>query len=220
MRKHENDEYDLKYSQDDYFHNRKLINEIYVKSLVRKVGITKTASLLDVGCGQGHFSYLFKKYGMQVLGIDLSKSGISYAKERYQKNGLNFMVCDAFEIPVSTKFDYILCRGLSLYNTNNVQQIHNITEKLMNHLKKDGVFIFLYHSNFNKKKQSDSWRCHSLDEISQYFSDYNNKTIYFTSKVDCFLFGKFAFNNFFSNINSLASKILGLGGEIVCFIKK
>jgi len=214
-----NDEYNLKYSQDDYFDNRKWINEIYVKNIIRKSGLSRTSHLLDVGCGQGHFSYLFNKNGMSVLGVDLSVTGIRYARKRYERDGLSFMICDAFEIPVKTKFDCVFARSLSIYNTDNIKQIQTITKTLMEHIKADGLFIFCYNANFNKIK-SDVWRCHSLDQVKRFFSDYQNKEIYFSSKIDCLIFRKFAFNKVFSYINVFASRILGLGGEIVCIIKK
>jgi SAM-dependent methyltransferase len=214
------DFYNQMYSQDDYFNSRRWINKIYVKSLIRKSDIPRASRLLDVGCGQGHFSYLFSKHGMEVLGVDLSEEGILYAQKHYEMEGPHFMVCDAFAIPVSTKFDCVFARSLSLYNTDNVEQIRRITRILMEHLRKDGIFVFCYHANFNKKKQVDSFRCHTLEEIRQYFSDYQNKEIFFSSKVDCLVFGKLAFNKIFSYINVFASRILGLGGEIVCFIKK
>jgi len=213
-------EYDLKYSSEDYFNNRKLINDIYVKSIIKKTGIAKNTCILDVGCGQGHFSYLFNKYGMRVLGIDLSKTGVHYAKQHYVGEGLSFAVCNAYAIPVSTKYDCVFLRSFSLYNTQNIDQIRDITKHLFGYLKKDGLFIFCYNVNYSKKKQSDKWRFHGLNDIKQYFSTYKNKKIYFTSKVDCLILGKFAFNKVFSYINIIASKIFGLGGEIVCIIKK
>lgn len=213
------DEYYHSYLQDDYFNNRKRINEIYVKNLIRKSGLINTSSILDVGCGQGHFSYLFHKYGMNILGIDLSETGISSARKNYERNGLHFEVINAYRIPESYKFDCVFTRSLSLYNTDDLQQIRDITKHLIGHLKKNGVFIFCYNVNFNKKKQSTTWRPHSLEEIELYFSEYPDKEIYFCSKVDCLLFGRFAFNSLFSTINVVASSLLGLGGEIVCIIK-
>jgi 2-polyprenyl-3-methyl-5-hydroxy-6-metoxy-1,4-benzoquinol methylase len=213
------DGYNFSYSQDDYFNNRKRLNEIYVKSLIRKSGLINSSKVLDVGCGQGYFSYLFSIYGMNVLGIDLSETGINSARNNYVRNGLYFEVVNAFDLPESCKFDCVFTRSLSLYNTDNIDQIRNVTKHLMRHLKKHGVFIFCYNVNFNKKKQSVTWRPHTLDQIKLYFSEYREKEIYFCSKLDCLLFGRLAFNSLFSTINVAASSLLGLGGEIVCFIK-
>ena len=131
-----------------------------------------------------------------------------------------FEVYDLFKLPALFEFDYIFVRSLSLYNTKDIEQIQNTTETLMTHLKKNGLFIFCYNVNFNIKKQSDHWKFHNLDDINYYFSNYQSKVIYFSSKLDCILLGKFSFNKIFSYINMFASKLLGLGGEIVCFIKK
>lgn len=212
--------YDIKYSQDDYFNNRKWINDIYVKSLIRKSNIPMDSWILDVGCGQGYFSHLLNTCGMDVLGIDLSETGIRQALSHYKSNKLHFIVGDAFNAPVLIEFDCVFARALSLYNTDNVEQIRSITRILMEHVKPNGLFIFLYSTNFHSRKWSDTWRHHNLDDIMHFFSDYQDKLVYFSSKVDCLLFGKLAFNKVFSYMNMFASRIFGLGGELVCFIRK
>jgi len=214
------DEYNLKYSQEDYFNNRRWINEIYVKNLIKRSGLQRGSRVLDAGCGQGHFSYLLHKCGMKVLGIDLSEAGIHSARKSYEREGMRFVVGDVFAIPVSTQFDGVFTRSLSLYNTDHIEQIQNITRKLMGHIKQNGCFIFCYNANFNLKKQQETWKNHTLDEVESFFIDYPDRVIYFTSKVDCLMFGSFAFNKVFTHINRLASKLLGWGGEIICFIRK
>lgn len=54
----------------------------------------KGASVLDVGCGQGFFSYLFRKHGMTVCGIDVSEVGIRAAQNAYGHLGISFVVAD------------------------------------------------------------------------------------------------------------------------------
>jgi 2-polyprenyl-3-methyl-5-hydroxy-6-metoxy-1,4-benzoquinol methylase len=212
--------YDINYSQDDFFHNRKRINRTYVKNIIRKAGLLENSTVLDVGCGQGYFSHLFNRCGMDVLGIDLSETGIRYAQEHYGKDRLSFVVGDALEIPVSMKFDCVFTRSLSLYNTDRLEQIRSTTDKLMAHLKENGLFILTYNAIFSRKKQVESWRHHTLKDMRRYFSPYQNKAIYFSSKVDCLVFGRRAFNPVFSQINICASRCFKLGGEIVCFIRK
>lgn len=212
--------YDSMYCKEDYFNNRKWINRIYVKNLIRKAGLPKKSTVLDVGCGQGHFSYLFNQNEMTVLGIDLCETGVLCAQKQYEGETLHFAVCDAFKLPASTEFDCIFTRSLSLYNTDCIEQIREITRRLMDHVTPDGLFIFSYNQNFSKKKKMDEWKVHSLRNMKLYFSEYQNRKIYFSSKADGLLFGKWAFNPLFSQINICASRYFGLGGEMVCFIKK
>lgn len=58
-------------------------------------------SLLDAGCGEGYYTNRFAD-GREVLGIDLSKSGIDYAARRAKQleNGAGFAVASLFEMPV------------------------------------------------------------------------------------------------------------------------
>jgi SAM-dependent methyltransferase len=210
--------YDSAYSHDDFFGNRKWINEVYVRKLFRKSGLPKASRLLDVGCGQGHFSFLFSKSVNLVLGIDLNKTGVRDANQLYGCEGLYFAVSDALAIP-GNQFDCVFARSLSLYNTLDVGRIRTVTKELMDRVQSGGLLIFSYNANFKKKKQKATWRVHTLREIRSYFAEYPSEA-YFTSKIDCLLFGRFGFNRGFSYLNMLASRLLGLGGEMVCFVRK
>jgi methylase of polypeptide subunit release factors len=46
----------------------------------------KDPSVLDVGCGTGHHSLLFEKYGAKVTAFDYDESAIEKAKENRIKN--------------------------------------------------------------------------------------------------------------------------------------
>ncbi|MBN2547752.1 MAG: class I SAM-dependent methyltransferase [Anaerolineales bacterium] len=62
-------------------------------------------SILDVGCGTGHFTRWFKSLGMRVAGLDLSTGMIAEAKIM---NGLNYLQGNALQIPFpSRSFDLV-----------------------------------------------------------------------------------------------------------------
>lgn len=60
-------------------------------------------SILDVGCGGGHFSGLLARYfsHASVLGIDISRPAIDYAKKKYLHPNLSF------ECPASVELNYL-----------------------------------------------------------------------------------------------------------------
>lgn len=64
-------------------------------------------SLLDVGCGTGHFSRRFAGVGLDVTGIDPDRSAIEFARNR---NGrVAYDIADARGLPFGDNaFDYVI----------------------------------------------------------------------------------------------------------------
>jgi SAM-dependent methyltransferase len=156
-----------------------------------------------VPCGQGFFSYLFKKNGMNVYSTDISEVAISQAKTLY--NGLNLFVADANNLPSDIgKFDLIFCRSCSLHNKLNFNIDNLITKKLLKFLKEGGRFIFCYNTNLSQAKKP-GWVHHTVEDVRSHFHSINelaNKEIYLINKVDTFVFRKFAYNRLLTKVNS------------------
>src|SRR5215831_8391381 len=110
--------YNLKYKDLNYFRYSERIYSPYISSLIKSCGLERGSSVLDIGCGQGFFSYLLSKYGMKVSGIDLSESGIRAAKNVYGDLGINFAVGDIETVSFPQQFDCIFVRSCSLYNND------------------------------------------------------------------------------------------------------
>ena len=67
-------------------------------------GVNKT--LLDVGCGTGHFSRRFADTGLSVTALDPNQTVLTYAQQ--QDEGINYLQADALSLPfASDSFDYI-----------------------------------------------------------------------------------------------------------------
>lgn len=65
------------------------------------------ASLLDVGCGTGHFSRRFARHGISVTGIDPDPKAIDFAKE--QDGGITYLQGNALDLPFpDNSFDYTI----------------------------------------------------------------------------------------------------------------
>lgn len=65
--------------------------------------IPKNSKILDAGCGPGQASKKFSEKGYSVLGIDLSKEMVSFAKEKVPK--AKFLVMNIENITLKEKFD-------------------------------------------------------------------------------------------------------------------
>ena len=77
---------------------------ILLQSLLRA---DKEGSLLDVGCGTGHFSRRFSRLGLSVSGIDPDPAALTFA--RTQGSDVHYMQGNAQKLPFSDNaFDYTI----------------------------------------------------------------------------------------------------------------
>lgn len=73
--------------------------------LIRLMGPEDGASLLDVGCGTGHFSRRFAAAGLQVTGVDPDAAALAYARSR---DGVTYVRADARALPYgANSFDWV-----------------------------------------------------------------------------------------------------------------
>jgi SAM-dependent methyltransferase len=213
------DFYDKIYQQENYFLYQQWLYAPYISSLIAFCRLPKGASILDVGCGQGFFSYLFSKHGMKVLGIDISETGITKAQNLYGHLDISFAVSDIRTATFGKQFDCIFVRSCSLYNTNEFSRHREPTADMLKHLKPGGTFMFVYNSNCSSKA-SPTWRYHSLDDARAHFGTQIDAQVFFVTKPSAYLLRHYTFSWAITRLNILFSQLTGAGGDIVCILKK
>jgi ubiquinone/menaquinone biosynthesis C-methylase UbiE len=68
-------------------------------------GFSGATSLLEVGCGTGHFTRWFARQGLQVVGLDASPAMLEQARLR---NGTSYLLGDARALPFEDQqFDLV-----------------------------------------------------------------------------------------------------------------
>lgn len=83
--------------------------------------IGKDSYVLDVGCGVGMSScYIAKKYGCNVVGLDISEKMIEHARERATRKGLDatvsFIAGDAQSLPFEDGcFDVVISESVTAF---------------------------------------------------------------------------------------------------------
>ncbi len=217
--KDETDFYNVSYKRANYFHYRTWVYARYISSLIAICGLKKGASVLDVGCGQGFFSHLFAKQGMKVYGIDLSETGLRAAETLYGGLGISFEVADVQTVNFQQQFDCVFVRSCSLYNTGGFRLQRQATDGLLRHLKDSGTMIFAYNSNFSSKERP-KWRHHSLTDAQEHFGSYPNTEVFFVNRITGCLFGRLSFHRLATRLSILLSRALGVGGDLVCLVRK
>jgi SAM-dependent methyltransferase len=211
--------YNEHYQRQNYFGYQSWIYSPYISSLIAFCGLQRGASVLDVGCGQGFFSYLFCKHGMKVHGIDLSEKGVRTAENLYGQFGITFAVSDIQMATFPEQFDCIFVRSCSLYNTDDFPLRCGVTDKLLKHLKTGGTFIFAYNSNFSRKA-SPKWRYHSFEDTRRHFRGYPDARVFFLSKITTYIMRQYSISPLATRLNAFLSRVSGKGGELVCILKK
>lgn len=212
--------YDTHYRTSNYFGYRRWMYRPYIASLLAVAGVERGSTVLDVGCGQGFFSYLLRTCGMNVVGIDLSEAGVQSAKRAYGERGMSFLVGDAMNLPLAPRFDCIFVRSLSLYNIDDFSSNSTITDTLLARTRENGCLVFLYNTKLGSSAARGSWRYHSLDEAREHFSRCGSSRLFFISKIDTVVLGRCAFNKAVSHVNAFLSRHLGRGGDIVCVLRR
>ncbi|MBI4963559.1 MAG: methyltransferase domain-containing protein [Desulfomonile tiedjei] len=95
---------------------------------------TTAPTFLDVGCGRGHNSLIFKELGFEVTGIDLSEIQIRYVRTHL---GLSVKKASLEDLDTAEKFDCILAAHVIEHVTNP----HAFMVKLADLLAPGGVLL-------------------------------------------------------------------------------
>lgn len=125
--------------------------------------IVKGKAVLDLACGEGYGAALLAKTASKVVGIDIDKNTIEFAKDKYREINLKFMQGEASQIPIAGEqiFDIICCfetiehidqdqqrlmlnefnrliknDGLLIISTPNFDYTHNVLKNYSNHFHK------------------------------------------------------------------------------------
>lgn len=211
-------EYDEKYRIPNYFHYNEALYAPFIASLVSYCKLPAGATVLDVGCGQGFFSFLLAKQGLTVHGVDLSESGIAIAQQE-AAHSTRFTVADVQLCSFPEPFDCVFVRSCSLYNTPDLQSQRNLTDKLLEFLKPRGLLIFVYNSTLRPESDME-WRQHSVSSVREHFSVYPEARIFFINRVTLLFLRRLSFTGLGSWSNAMMTKLLGKGGDFVCIVEK
>ena len=120
-----------------------------MKRLLRnKIDISnfKSKNAIDMGCGIGRYTFVLKKIGFQkVLGIDFSKTNISFAKKITSINKIKNVVfkCeDINNLKQKNEFDFAFSYG-SFHHTKSIDKCVKIMKKILK--PQSAGFLFLSH---------------------------------------------------------------------------
>ena len=107
--------------------------------ICRKLHLKKGMRVLDIGCGWGNFAYhAAKKYGVEVVGITVSKEQAALARKRCEGLPVTIKVMDYRDLK-DDNFDRIVSIGMFEHVTYKNYDIFMTVAARS--LKKDGLFL-------------------------------------------------------------------------------
>jgi len=114
----------------NYLHIKKFVKYLYGKRV------------LDVGCGDGNWSFIVSRFCKKVYGIDMNPKAHQIARK---KENINYLIANGERIPFkNNSFDFIICTEV-LEHIKDEKNIINEFKRILNY----GGLIFI--STPNKK---------------------------------------------------------------------
>lgn len=122
--------------------NQRILNEgsRLMLEVCNREGIElREVSLLDVGCGTGHYAKTFRTAGgKNYTGIDIVDTLFDDLRERFPE--FKFLQIDVSTTQIPGNYNLIIAMDVLQHITNETK-FRFATENIKSHLKKDGVII-------------------------------------------------------------------------------
>ncbi len=116
---------------------------IEIPSFLRLVGDISGKSVLDLACGEGFYSRMFKRQGAgRVVGVDNSPAMISLARaaERAEPLGVEYVLADAQALDQDEQFDLVAAAFLLNY-ASSAAELSTMCRAVARHLKPGCRFV-------------------------------------------------------------------------------
>lgn len=107
----------------------------YGKGLLEFIPDNAEQTILDLGCGTGRLTAQLSDFGSKVIGVDSSENMIDKAKEQFAD--IEFMVCDALELPFENEFDVVFSNAVFHWISDHDALLNNVRKVL----KAGGVLV-------------------------------------------------------------------------------
>ena len=140
-----------------YWHDAETLEqaqEAKLDLICRKLKLKPGMRALDIGCGWGSFmSYAAENYGVECVGVSISKEQIEWAKKKYQSLPLDFRFQDYREI--NEPFDAIVSVGMFEHvGRKNYRTYMQVAHRC---LDKGGLFLLHTIGKNMRKSVPDPW---------------------------------------------------------------
>ena len=111
-----------------------------VEDIIEKYNITKSMSILEIGCGEGRDAIHLLNKGYNLLATDISPTAISYCKEKFKEFNNCFTILNCLESVLYERFNFIF--AISVLHMLVLDTDRNKFYKFVyEHLEDDGIAL-------------------------------------------------------------------------------
>ena len=214
------DYYNKFYESNDFSYYSKEISVKLLKTIGNDLSLAKGAKILDIGCGAGFYTDLFRQIGYNPVGIDISQIAIEKARSKYPD--LDFDVVDALNLPYDKKcFDVIFMSGCSVINTDNLNKIDEIIKYLLEYVTDTGTIVLIGETDFSgQRSEKSEWYNHTWNQLKEisYNKKYSVNGPYLSHLRIIGYLGRFGYSKFITLI--LKCKFFRFKKKVFYFINK
>lgn len=97
-------------------------------------------TLLDAGCGVGHYTEMARKLGFAATGTDFCEEAVDHARQRYPEN--TYRVADLTNLELSHRFDVIISVNV-LVALSDPADWEGALRRFASHLARGGLVVIL-----------------------------------------------------------------------------
>ncbi|MGV8946664.1 MAG: class I SAM-dependent methyltransferase [Lutibacter sp.] len=151
--------YHILYKNRDYSEG-----QAFLKNLIAFLKLEKNNLILDLACGRGRHSIYLNSLGFNVIGADLSKNSIDYAKQ-FETKTLKFVEHD-MRNPFKNKFDVIFNLFTSFGFFEDDAEDIAILQNIKNGLNPNGIAIIDFMNTKKVVSELISEEIQVVDQIS------------------------------------------------------
>ncbi len=143
------------------------------RHVFKRFRLRRGMRLLEAACGNGFHTDLFRRMGVDSVGVDRSPSGIEWARKHHPRS--QYVCCDLREMPFEpASFDVVLARGCSFYHYDLfTDEALGTTSLLLRYLKSGGVFIMIIVTDRSGRRDADQVWQNTLDDYHRHFAAFN-----------------------------------------------
>jgi ubiquinone/menaquinone biosynthesis C-methylase UbiE len=147
----------------------------------------KNKTVVDIASGEGYGASIVAEVANQVIGIDLDESAVFFAKEKYKKENLTFLVGRADNIPIESKSVDVVISFETIEHHDKHDEMFSEIKRI---LKPEGILIMSspdkkYYSDLRNKVNAFHVKELYLNEFKELTKKYfKNVTIYFQKSIN------------------------------------
>lgn len=138
--------------------------KLFISNLIEYLKIQSNEKILDIACGRGRHAIFLNQQGFDVVGADLSKNNIDFAKQ-FENERLKFYINDMRKLLFPQAFEYVLNLFTSFGYFEDDAEDLQVIQAIADSLKPNGKLVidFLNPSFVQKKIVTEEEK--TLDDI-------------------------------------------------------